>query len=96
MRISIRHFDYIALHNTRESADRLLDGIFQAVFALTQMPQRGHFPPELDRIGNRDFREIYFNPYRIVYSIRENEVIVHCVLDGRRDMQTLLQQRFLR
>jgi len=28
--------------------------------------------------------------------VRENEVIIHCVLDGRRDMQTLLQQRLLR
>ena len=88
--------DYIALHDTRESADRLLDGISQAVFSLTQIPQRGHYPPELDRIGNRDFREIHFKPYRIIYSIRENEVIIHCVLDGRRDMQTLLQQRLLR
>ena len=88
--------DYVALHDTLESADRLLDGIVQAVFSLTQMPQRGHCPPELDRIGNRDFREIHFKPYRIIYSIRENEVMVLCVLDGRRDMQTLLQQRLLR
>jgi toxin ParE1/3/4 len=88
--------DYVALHDTWESADRLLDGIFQTVFSLAEMPQRCHCPPELDRIGNRDFREIHFKPYRIVYSIRENEVIVHCVLDGRRDMQTLLQQRLLR
>ena len=88
--------DYVEFHDTLESAERLLDGIVQAVFSLTQMPQRGHYPPELDRIGNRDFREIHFKPYRIIYSIRENEVIVLCVLDGRRDMQTLLQQRLLR
>ena len=68
----------------------------RAIAALTEIPQRGHYPPELDRIDNRDFREIHFKPYRIIYSIRENEVIVHCVLDGRRDMQTLLQQCLLR
>jgi len=50
----------------------------------------------LDKMGIREFREIHFKPYRIVYSIHENEVFVHCVLDGRRDMQTLLQQRLLR
>ncbi|MEI6702733.1 MAG: type II toxin-antitoxin system RelE/ParE family toxin [Deltaproteobacteria bacterium] len=88
--------DYVALHDTMVSADRLLDGIFETVFSLAEMPQRGHCTPELDRIGNRDFREIHFKPYRIVYSIRKNEVIVLCVLDGRRDMQTLLQQRLLR
>ena len=88
--------DYIELHDTSEQADKLLDGIVQAVLSLTHMPQRGHCPPELDKIGIREFLEIHFKPFRIIYSIRENEVIVYCVLDGRRDMQTLLQQRLLR
>ena len=89
-------FHYVELNDTFERADKLIDGVERAIAALTEMPQRGHYPPELDRIGNRDFREIHFKPYRIIYSIRENEVIVHCVLDGRRDMQTLLQQCLLR
>lgn len=88
--------DYIELHDTTEQADCLLGGIVQAVLSLAHMPRRGHCPPELDKIGIREFREIHFKPYRIIYSIHENEVIVHCVLDGRRDMQTLLQQRLLR
>ena len=74
----------------------LVDGVEQAIASLTEMPQRGHIPPELDKTGNREFREIHFKPFQIIYSIRENEVIIHCVLDGRRDMQTLLQQRLLR
>ncbi|MFZ4857433.1 MAG: type II toxin-antitoxin system RelE/ParE family toxin [Desulfuromonadaceae bacterium] len=89
-------FHYVELNDSSERADTLVDGVERAIAALTEMPQRGHCPPELDRIGNQDFREIHFKPYRIIYSIRENEVIVHCVLDGRRDMQTLLQQRLLR
>jgi toxin ParE1/3/4 len=89
-------FHYVELNDSLERADKLVDGVEQAIAALAEIPQRGHYPPELDRIGNRDFREIHFKPYRIVYSIRENEVIVNCVLDGRRDMQTLLQQRLLR
>lgn len=89
-------FRYVELNDSFERADMLVDGVERAIAALTEMPQRGHYPPELDRIGNRDFREIHFKPYRIIYSIQENEVIIHCVLDGRRDMQTLLQQRLLR
>ena len=89
-------FNYVEQNDSLESADKLVEGVEQAIVALTEKPQRGHFPPELDRIGNRDFREVHFKPYRIIYSVRENEVIVHCVLDGRRDMQTLLQQRLLR
>jgi toxin ParE1/3/4 len=60
------------------------------------MPQRGHCTPELVKIGIRDFRELHFKPYRIIYSIHGQEVIVKSVLDGRRDMQTLLQQCMLR
>jgi toxin ParE1/3/4 len=89
-------FRYVELNDSIERADNLVDGIEQAITALTVMPQRGHYPPELDKIGIREFREIHFKPYRIIYSIHKNEVIVHCVLDGRRDMQTLLQQRLLR
>lgn len=89
-------FRYVELHDSSERADSLLDGIEQAITSLTVMPERGHHPPELERIGIREFREIHFKPYRIVYSTIEQEVVMQCVLDGRRDMQTLLQQRLLR
>jgi toxin ParE1/3/4 len=89
-------FRYVELNDSLERADNLVDGIEQAITALAVMPQRGHCPPELDKIGIREFREIHFKPYRIIYSIHKNKVIVHCVLDGRRDMQTLLQHLLLR
>jgi toxin ParE1/3/4 len=86
---------YVELHDSPERADSLLEGISHAITSLAHMPERGHYPPELDKIRVREFREVHFKPYRIVYSIHKHEVIVHCVLDGRRDMQTLLQQRLL-
>ena len=89
-------FRYVEQNDSSEHADTLVSGIEQTITSLAAMPQRGHCPPELVKIGIREFREIHFKPYRIVYSIHEHEVIVHCVLDGRRDMQTLLQQRLLR
>ena len=87
---------YVEMHDSLERADTLLDGIWQTIPSLAIMPDRGHCPPELERIGIREFREIHFKPYRIVYSILENDVVVHCILDGRRDMQTLLHHRLLR
>lgn len=89
-------FRYVELNDSLERADKLVDGIEKTIISLAMMPDRGHCPPELERIGIREFRESHFKPYRIIYSINENEVVVHCVLDGRRDMQTLLQQRLLR
>jgi len=86
---------YVELFDSPESADYLVDGITKAISSLEHMPDRGHYPPELAKIGIHEFQEIHFKPYRIVYSINGKEVIIHCVLDGRRDMQTLLQQRLL-
>ena len=87
---------YIETGDSPERADELLGRLEHAIGSLIEMPERGHFPPELDRIGIRDYREIHFKPWRIVYAIVDKSVVVHCVLDGRRDMQTLLQQRLLR
>lgn len=77
-------------------ADAPLDGLERAAPTLKEMPERGHFPPELDRIAIREYREIHFKPYRILYAIHGDAVVVHCVLDGRRDMQSLLEERLLR
>jgi len=87
---------YFEQSDSPESADRLLDGIELVISELETMPERGHFPPELERIGIRNYREIHFKPYRIIYAIEGDAVLVYGVLDGRRDMQTLLQHRMLR
>ena len=88
--------EYVEFHDSLQRADKLLEGIEQTVFSLETMPQRGHCSPELLRLGHQEYREIHFKPYRIIYSIQDRNVIVNSILDGRRDMQTLLQQRLLR
>lgn len=87
---------YVADNDSPENAGKLLDGIERTVALLADMPERGHNPPELARMGLQDFREVHYKPFRIIYAIAAKSVIVHAVLDGRRDMQTLLQQRLLR
>ena len=63
--------------------------------ALETFPNRGAYPKELLDYGNRDFREMYFKPYRIIYRVLERKVVVVLIADGRRDMQTLLTSRVL-
>lgn len=89
-------YKYVALNDSPEQADRLFDALKRACFSLRTLPLRGHIPPELQDIGVSQSREIRFKPYRIFYSIDRSTVTIHCVLDGRRDMQTLLQDRLLR
>lgn len=87
---------YIAASDSAEAAERVLAGIERAMTALEKLPERGHLPPELERIAVRGFREVHFKPYRIVYEISGREVLVHAVLDGRRDLTTLLERRMTR
>lgn len=89
-------YRYVAANDTRADALRLLDSIEEVISSLDMMPDRGHYPPELERIGVLEFREVFFKPYRIIYEITGQDVLVHCVLDGRRDLVDLLQERLLR
>lgn len=87
---------YVAASDAVEKADRLLTALEDICLGLSDMPERGNVPKELAPLGIAEFREIHFKPYRVIYRIHPGRVVVYCVLDGRRDMQTLLQRRLLR
>ena len=87
--------DYIDQHDVPGRADYVLEQIEKAFSSLSEYPERGNYPTELLDIGIREYREIFFRPYRIVYRVVENNVYVLLIADGRRDMQTLLQRRLL-
>jgi toxin ParE1/3/4 len=89
-------YDYIALSGSIEKAEVVFKNIEEKCLSLSEFPDRGHFPPELERIGIFEYREIHFKPYRIIYKIVDSRVYVYCVLDGRRELQKLLENRLLR
>ena len=60
------------------------------------MPERGVVPQELSQIGVLDYLQILCFSYRVIYQIDHQQVFIHAILDGRRDMQQLLEQRLLR
>jgi toxin ParE1/3/4 len=79
-----------------ERAQALIASLQNLCRTLATTPMRGHVPPELLEIGVIEFREIHYEVYRIIYSIESRSVYVHCILDGRRDIETLLHERFFR
>ncbi len=89
-------YDYVASHDAPEKADYLLEQIDRAFSTLCDNPERGAYPKELLAIGLREYREIFWGPYRSIYRVMTGNVYVMVIADGRRDMQTLLQRRFLR
>ena len=89
-------YRYIALQDSVENADYVLDQLESLCSRLTELPERGHAPPELDRIGVTNYREVNFNPYRVIYEVIRQNVFIHCIVDGRRDIPSLLERRLIR
>jgi toxin ParE1/3/4 len=89
-------YHYISISDSIENAKQILHKIKETCLSLSEFPNRGHHPPELERIGVVEYREIHFKPYRIIYEIVESNVYVHCILDGRRELQELLEKRIIR
>ena len=89
-------YNYVFFNDSKDNADYLLNKIKETCTSLKTHPNRGHIPPELDRVGVYSYKEIHFKPYRIIYEIAEDSVYIHCVLDGRRSLQELLEKRLLR
>ena len=88
-------YNYIRDHDSPEKADYLLDKIEKAFNSLAELPDRGVYPKELSVLGIRDYREIFFKPYRIIYRTIGKFVYVLLITDGRRDMLSLLNRRLL-
>jgi toxin ParE1/3/4 len=87
--------DYIATHDAPAKADYVLGCIEAALLSLEAFPERGAYVKELLALGIRDYRETYFKPYRIIYRVVGLSVAVHLVVDGRRDLRSVLARRLL-
>lgn len=88
-------YSYIAGNDSASSADNMIENIKDTLRRLQESPGRGNDVKELLVHGIKQFRETYFKPYRVIYRILDEYVIVYLIADERRDMQTLLQARLL-
>lgn len=89
-------YKYVFFNDSEENAENLFAKLYKKCSQLREHPYRGHVPPELVLLEINEFLEIHYKSYRIIYQIIKNEVFVHCALDGRRDIQNILQERLLR
>lgn len=64
-----------------------------ALASLDRLAGRGRIVPELRVRGISLYRELVRAPYRIVYRIAGDELWVLAVVDGRRDLDSLLYER---
>ena len=88
-------YDYISEHDCVANANYVLDELMSAVESLTNFPERGTFPKELNSLGIREYKQIFFKPYRVIYRVKSQTVYIVLIADGRRDMQSLFMRRLL-
>ena len=86
-------YDYIEMHDVPGKVESVLSEIEKVFSSISDNPERGVYPKELLSLGIREYRELFFKPYRIIYRILNNMVYVMLIVDGRRYMQSLLQRR---
>lgn len=87
--------NYISEHDCPENTDYVLDELLAVADNLTNFPMKGTMPNELQTLGIREFRQILFKPYRVIYRVLGQQIIIYVITDGRRDMKALLSRRLL-
>jgi len=89
-------YDYIVEFDGVVNADHVLEQLMKVVDDLACFPERGSYPKELAALGIKEYRQTAFKPYRAIYRVINAQVIIYLIVDGRRDMQSLLARRLLR
>lgn len=87
--------DYIIGHDAPIAARRLFDRIVEHSEALRTLPSRGRVIPELARFEVENYRELIIAPFRLMYRIDADQVLVLGVFDGRRDLEDVLLGRII-
>jgi addiction module RelE/StbE family toxin len=89
-----RIIEYIAA-DSEIQARRVYLSIKEKADNLWHTPLQGRAVPELRYYSILTYRELISPPWRIIYSIDENRVWVRAVIDGRRNVEDILLNRFI-
>jgi len=86
-------YQWIAENDSPESADYVLDQLTETAESIAALPSRGSRPKELPPRMVSEYRQVFFKPYRVIYQVLRDEVVIHLIADGRRNLQSLLLRR---
>jgi plasmid stabilization system protein ParE len=96
-RTAVRDLDeileYIAAERGLDQALQLYGTLRHSFASLAKMPRRCRQVPKLLDIGLFEYREVIERPYRLVFRIVDQEVVILAILDSRRALEELLIQR---
>jgi plasmid stabilization system protein ParE len=88
-------YQYIKTTGRPEAARRLSEQITGACASLSENPERGHVPSALEGLSAILCRQLIVKNYRIIYQIIGKVVVVHGIIDGRRNVRETMRQRVM-
>jgi len=91
----LKIYRYIKADGRPETAKGLYETLSQACDSLSHNPERGHVPSEFEGLSEMLCRQIVIKNFRIIYQIVGKVVIVHGIIDGRRNIRETMHQRLL-
>ena len=89
-------YKYVFFKDSKSAAISLTEKLQSKCFKLEHFAERGHKIPELTNLNIDEILEVNLGHYRIIYRIVKKEVHIQFILDGRRDIQKILQERLMR
>ncbi len=89
----LKIYRYIKADGRPETAKRLYEVLSRACDSLSHNPERGHVPSELEGLSEMLCRQIDIKNFRIIYQIIGKAVIIHGIIDGRRNLRETMGQR---
>lgn len=84
----------VKLQRSWQGAEEALDELSAAFAEAAAGPLERH-PPELLALGIRDYLEAGSGEFRVIYRAEARAVYVLLIVDGRRDLRSLLERRLL-
>lgn len=87
--------DYIA-KDSPGNARKILIKIKNSASDLFHSPHRGRFVPELQNQGILLYREIIINPWRVIYRVSQDTVLVLSIFDSRQNFEDILLKKLLK
>ena len=76
--------------------EKVISEFEENVLSLKNHPKSGRVIPELEKQGIVQYRELIQGYYRIVYEISDDKVIVHTIIDGRRNFEDIIISKLSR
>ena len=65
------------------------------IFSLRTFPEKGRVVPELYVHNILQYHELIENPWRIIYKIEKENVLIMTIIDGRRNVEDILLKKLI-